>query len=302
MPKQNIFKRSLSILSQTAGGWVRDNAMRLSASLSLYTILSLAPLLVITFKLVGLLLRNKDYAQEQISRQLVSLMGPQAADAIRPILESGSKPGHGVLAATISSGVLVFSATGVFAELQNAMNIIWQVQPKPNQGIMGFIRNRLLSVGMVFGIAFLLLVSMFVSTVLATMTQEIAPNTKGLAFLIDITVSFGVVSVLFAAIFKFLPDVKVPWRHVWLGAVITAALFTVGKYGLTLYFKFASPTSAFGASGSLVAVLLWVYYSSFILFFGAEFTKVWAVRHDHRISPADHARKIKANNAGDNKR
>jgi membrane protein len=290
-----------SLLSSTAGNWVRDNAMRLSASLSLYTILSLAPLMVITFKVVGLVVRSKDYAQQQITQQLTNLMGPQVADAIRPIIESG-KNGRGVLAATISTGVLVFSATGVFAELQNAMNTIWGVKPKPNQGISGFIRNRLLSVGMVFGIAFLLLVSMFVSTVLASMTSGIAGDTKALAFVVDIIVSFGVVTVLFAAILKFLPDVKVPWKHVWLGAVITAALFTVGKYGLTLYFKFASPTSAFGASGSLVAVLLWVYYSSFILFFGAEFTKVWSIRHEHRIAPADHAEKITPDNWAERKR
>lgn len=290
--KAGGLKQLLPVLSKTANDWMQDNAMRLSASLALYSILSLAPLLVITFKVVGLVLRNKDYARQQMIGQLSNLMGSQAAQGIRPIIESGAKAGHGGVAAIISTAVLIFSATGVFGELQDAMNTIWGVKPKPNQGIWGFVRHRLLSVGMVFAIAFLLLVSMFVSTALAAVTQYVAGQTKGFAFLADIIVSIGVEAVLFAAMFKFLPDVKIRWRHVWLGGVITAVLFTLGKYGLTLYFKLASPTSAFGAAGSLVAVLLWVYYSSFILFFGAEFTKVWAVRHENRVKPTPNAVKV----------
>jgi hypothetical protein len=172
------------------------------------------------------------------------------------------------------------------------MNTIWGVKPKPNQGIWGYLRNRLLSVAMVLGTAFLLLVSMFVSTVMAAMTQFLAGDTKWLAFTLDLLLSFAVATVLFAAIFKFLPDVKIAWRQVWLGAVLTAGLFIVGKYGLTLYFKYATPTSAFGAAGSLVAVLLWIYYSSFILFFGAEFTKVWSLHHGNRQVPEEHAVKV----------
>jgi len=285
-------KRLLRVLSETAADWMQDNAMRLSAALSLYTILSLAPLLVITLKVIALVLRNKDYAREQMTQQVSSLMGPQTADAIRPMIEGGAKGGHGALAAVVSTAVLIFSATGVFAELQDAMNTIWGVKPKPNQGIWGFVRHRLLSVGMVFGIAFLLLVSMFVSTALAAIARYIAGNGKWLAFVADVIVSFGVVTLLFAAIFKFLPDVMIRWRHVWLGAAITALLFTLGKYTLTLYFKFASPTSAFGAAGSLGAVLLWVYSSSFILCFGAEFTKVWALHRERRIRPAQNAVKV----------
>jgi membrane protein len=270
---------------------MKDNAMRLSAALSLYTMLSLAPLLVITLKVIGMVWRGKDTARELISRQMTDLMGPQAADAIKPMLENSGHQGHGVLAATISIAVLFFSAAGVFGELQDDMNLIWGVEAKPNQGIWGFVHHRLLSIAMVLGIAFLLLVSMFVSTILAATAKYMAGDSKLLLFMLDVVVSFGVVTMLFAAIFKFLPDAKVPWRYVWLGAVMTALLFTAGKYGLTVYFKFAAPTSAFGAAGSLAAVMLWIYYSSFILFFGAEFTKVWALRHGHGIEPSAHAEK-----------
>ncbi len=279
-------------LKETASQWMDDNAMRLSAALSLYTILSLAPLLVITIKVIGILWRNSDSARATLMKQLTSLMGSDAAKAVQPMLDSGGKHGSGYLASIISFAVLVFSATGVFVELQDSMNTIWGVKPKPNQGIWGFVRNRLLSVGMVFGIAFLLLVSMFVSTVLGAIAKDVSGDTKWLAFILDIVVSFGVITLLFAAIFKFLPDARVEWKHVWIGALLTAALFTGGKYGLALYFKYGTPTSAFGAAGSLAAVLLWVYYSSFILFFGAEFTKVWALAHGHAIIPDDHAVKV----------
>jgi membrane protein len=280
------------IVKETASDWSQDNAMRLSAALSLYTILSLAPLLVITIKIVGLVMQNKDSAREHLMSQLTNLMGGQAAEAVKPMLDSGAH-GSGILATVISTAVLMFSATGVFIELQDSMNTIWGVKPKPNQGIWGFIRNRLLSLGMVFGIGFLLLVSMFVSTMLTTLAQSIVGNHKWLVFIVDIAVSFGAVAVLFGAIFKFLPDVKLQWKNVWVGALFTAGMFTIGKYALALYFKYATPTSAFGAAGSLAAVLLWVYYSSFILFFGAEFTKVWTKRRNsQQIVPEPEAVKI----------
>ena len=281
------------VLQATAVGWVQDKAMRLSAALALYTILSLAPLLVITIKLVGVVLRNKDYARIQITDQITDLMGTQIAQAVQPMIENGGSHGGGVLATVVSTLVLVFSATGVFVELQDSMNTIWGVKPRPNQGVRDFIRNRLLSLAMVFGTGFLLLVSMCVSTVIDRVAVYVAGDSKWVALVLDPVISFGVVSVLFAAIFKFLPDVVLTWKHVWMGAAITAGLFTVGKYGLALYFRFATPTSAFGAAGSLAAVMIWVYYSSFILFFGAEFTKVWSLRRlGERVTVQDNAVKI----------
>lgn len=273
----------LSLFQKTGQNWIADNAMRLSAALSLYTILSLAPLLVITFKLVVMIWHGQDVARQQIMRQMSQLMGSQAADAIKPMLDSTGKSGQGHIATVVSTLVLIFSATGVFVELQDSMNTIWGVRPAPNRGVYAFVRNRLLSLGMVFGIAFLLLVSMFLSAVLTTFATWLLPNAGGILIGVDLIVSFIVVWALFAAIFKFLPDVQLGWRHVAVGALATAILFTVGKYALAIYFKKAAPTSAFGAAGSLAAVLLWVYYSAFILFFGAEFTKVWTLAHDQRI-------------------
>ena len=210
------------------------------------------------------------------------------------MIATGGKQGSGLVATIVSTAVLLFSATGVFVELQDSMNTIWGVKPKPNQGVLDFFRNRLLSLGMVFGTGFLLLVSMCVSTVIDRIAGFIAGNAPWVALVLDPVVSMCVVSVLFAGIFKFLPDVRLAWKHVGVGAALTAALFTIGKYGLALYFRFASPTSAFGAAGSLAAVMIWVYYSSFILFFGAEFTKVWSVRHlGERVVPEDNAVKVK---------
>lgn len=287
--------RFLPLLKETASDWMEDNAMRLSAALALYTILSLAPLLVISAKVMGMILHNKASAQKQIQAQLTSLMGNMGTDAgnlINAMLRKGGESGHGLWAAIFSFAVLAFSATGVFVELQDSMNTIWGVKPKPNQGVWGFVRHRLLSLAMVFGIGFLLLVSMFISAILTTMARYIVGNAGWVAHALDIVVSLGVITLLFAAIFKFLPDVKLEWRHVWLGAVLTAVLFTVGKYLLAVYFAKAAPASAFGALGAPVAILLWIYYSAFILFFGAEFTKVWTLHHDKRVVPEEHAVKV----------
>lgn len=283
----------LGILKETATDWLEDKAMRLSAALALYTMLSLAPLLVITLKLVAFFVSDRNYARNQITDQVTDLLGWRVAEAIQPMIDNGGKAANGLTGTILSTALLLFAATGVFAELQDSMNTIWGVKPRPNRGIWDFIRTRLLSLAMVFGTGFLLLVSMFITSTMDTLTTRVAGDAKWLGVSLDIAISFGVVSVLFAGIFKFLPDVKLSSKNVWLGAAITAGLFTAGKYALALYFKLASPTSVFGAAGSLAAVLLWVYYSSFILFFGAEFTKVWSVhRLRDRIVPEEHAVKV----------
>lgn len=288
------FVRSfVPLVKATAAGWMRDNAMRLSAALALYTILSLAPLVVITAKIIGAVMSDRAYARAQVTAQIAALTGQQVAKAVQPMLEAGSKAGGGVLAAVLSTGVLLFSATGVFVELQDSMNTIWGVKPKPNQGIKDFVRTRLLSLAMVFGTGFLLLMSMALTTTMIRLAAFVAGDTAQLALVLDPVVSLLVVTVLFAGIFRFLPDVRLAWKHVWVGAGLTAAMFTVGKYALAMYFSYADPTSAFGAAGSLAAVMLWVYYSAFILFFGAEFTKVWSVRHLHApVVPQENAVKV----------
>lgn len=274
----------LPLLKEAASGWMRDNAMRLSAAVSFYSILSLAPLLVIALKMVGLVWKHQGPAGVQITRQMTSLMGSQAAEALETMIASGGRQGHGVLATVLSSAILLFSATGVFIELQDAMNTIWGVTPRPGRRIHDFVRNRLLTLAIVFGIGLLLLLSTLFSTMLTAAATYVAGDKSRLALVMDAIVSFGVVMILFGAVYKLLPDVKLAWRNVWLGAVATAVGFTAGKYALVVYFKYAAPVSTFGAAGSLAAVLLWVYYSSFIFFFGAELTKVWALHHTDRGS------------------
>lgn len=276
------------LLAETASNWMADNAMRLSAALSLYTLLSLAPLLVISLKVVSVVAGQRQ-AIEAIDEQLQSLMGPDAAGAAKTMIENGGKHGNGLVASVISTILLIISATGVFVELQDSMNTIWGVKPRPHQGLRNFVRNRLLSIGMVFGIGFLLLVSMIISTAIAGLARYIPGEVRQLTVVTDIVVSFFVVYVLFAGMLKVLPDVRLSWRNVSLAALLTAVLFTLGKYGLTLYFKFGTPISAFGAAGSLVAVLLWVYYSAFILFFGAEFAKVCSIRREGPVVPEPNA-------------
>jgi membrane protein len=293
-PKQSFdWKNLWPLLKETFADWSKDNAMRLSAALALYAVLSLAPLLVISIKIMSIVL-NKNAASTQVQGQMVSLIGPAGADAIKEMIQNSAQKGSGVIATTISTILLLFAAAGVFGELQDSMNTIWQVKARENQGVWGWIRNRFLSMAMVFGIAFLLLVSMFISTLLTTVAGSIAGKGSWIGAIVDIVVSLVALTALFAAIFKFLPDAKIDWKDVWLGALLTSALFTVGKYGLSLYFKFGTPQSAFGAAGSFAAVLLWVYYSSWILFFGAEFTQVYTKRHGRWIEPSKNAKAVNA--------
>jgi len=278
-------------LKRAAVEWINDNVMSLSAALAFYTFLSLAPLLIIVLKVLSVVFRD-DTARQKLEEAISDQIGPSAQTVITSILKSGSTPGDGMIATTVGIVILLFGASGVFAELQQSMDTIWGVKAKPGQGIWGFIRTRLLSFGMVLGIAFLLLVSLFVSTALTAIAQQLAGHIRVVSFLGDVIVSLAVVTVLFAMIFKFLPDVRIGWRDVWLGALFTAVLFSVGKWGLTAYLRFGSTTSAYGTAGSLAAILIWVYYSSFILFYGAEFTKVYALDHGRPIIPSHNAQRI----------
>jgi membrane protein len=280
------------MLKQTAADWAEDKAMKLSAALALYAILSLAPLLVVSIKILSMIFGQKA-AAGQVQRQMNMLVGHAGSQAVQEMIANAAKPGAGVVATLISLAIVLFSASGVFGELQDSLNIIWEVKPKPHQGVWATVKSRLLSIGMVFTIAFLLLISLFISTLLTTLTGSLLPSASAaIAIAIDILVSIVVVSALMAMIFRILPDVKVAWRDVLVGALLTGILFKLGQYGLGLYFKFGSSTSAYGAAGSFVAVLLWVYYSAWILFFGAEFTQVWSKSHGRWPEPSDNAVKV----------
>ena len=285
---------------ETGSDFVADDAMTLAASLAFYTALSFAPLLVLMLTVVTLFLGEA--TQQKLVDEVKNLMGPQAGASVEQIVNpekvAGEKGGGGAaeqakekqkhlasVAGIIGLVTLIFSASGVFAQLQAAMNRIWDVEPKPGGAVMSWLRSRGLSIGMVFAILFLLLVSLVVSSVLAGMFKDGGTLWKILNFIISLGVFVG----LFALIFKFLPDVKIPWTDVWIGAAATAILFGVGKSLIGLYLGTAGVGSSYGAAGSLIVLLVWVYYSSIILFLGAEMTQVYAKWNGSKIVPGPHA-------------
>ncbi|MEO6435341.1 MAG: YihY/virulence factor BrkB family protein [Tepidisphaeraceae bacterium] len=261
--------------------WSQDKASRLAAALAYYTAISLAPLLVLSVTLLKFL--DLD-GKAVVEAQMATLMGQTGRDAAAMMIDA-AKQQSGVWATVISFVILVFGASGVFAELQDSLNTIWEVQPDPKAGWWDTIKTRFLSMAMVFGVAFLLLVSLIFSTVLSAVATRIAGDGVVVGLLVDVLLSLSVYSVVFALVFQYLPDVKLRFRDVWIGALGTAALFTFGKYGLTWYLTKGSTASAYGAAGSLAALLIWVYYSAQILFFGAEFTRVYAKKYGSHIEP-----------------
>jgi membrane protein len=276
------------ILRQTVAAWSTDGCMKMAAALACYAVLSLAPLLVILFKIVTFFLR-RDQSEKLITQQSQTLLGSAGNESLIQTILDSSRESSGIVATVISLTILIFGASGVFGELQDSMNRIWHVKLKPHGGIAAWVRRRFISMGMVLGVGFLLLVSFFVSTILTSLSTATLGDTRGVGIAVDILVSLIIITLLMAMIFKFLPDARVRWRDVWLGAFVTAALFLIGKWGLTLYFTFGAPTSAYGIFGSVLAVVIWVYYAAQILFFGAEFTRVQAQARGERPEPKDHA-------------
>lgn len=288
------FRAFWQLLKDAGTAWVDDRAQRMGAALAFYTVLAVSPLFVIVFFIVNLWL-SATSAREQIFGQISDLLGPQGAQALENFLVNPHVHAQGAVASAIAIGTLLVTATGLFIELQDDLNLIWGVQARPGQGMRGFIKNRLLSFAMLIGTGFLLLVSLIVSAALAALNKYFSGLISGWGVfwqVINVLVSLGVITLLFAMIYKLLPDVKISWREVWLGALTTAVLFTVGKSLLGMYLGKSSVASTYGAAGSAVIILLWVYYSAQILFFGAELTEVFACRFGQRFEPADHAQWI----------
>jgi membrane protein len=271
--------------------WWQDNCLRLAASLAYYTALSLAPLVLLIIGVVGLVLDRQQVAQ-QLTMQLEGLMGPAGRDLITSILATTSPQG-GAVATVIGLITLFIGATAVFGELQATMNLIWEVQPAPTSGlwagIWAWLRERIFSLALVFALAFLLLVSLVISAALASAAALFqGPEQALLSRVLELAVSLLVLTFVFALFFKYVPDAEISWRDVWLGGLLTAVLFTLGKTAIGVYLGRASVGSAYGAAGSMVVLLVWVYYSALILFFGAEFTQAWATRHGD-VTPQPHA-------------
>lgn len=280
-----------SLVSATFNDWVDDKAPRLAAALSYYTLFSLAPILIIAIAIAGLVF-GQEAARGQIVGQIQSLVGVDGGKAIEAMLQSASQPTTGKLATIIGFVTLLIGATGAFVELQDAMNTIWEVRPKPGRGIKGMLFDRLFSFGVLLGVGFLLLVSLVISAALSAFTallNRVTPASSFVAHGLNLVLSFGITTLLFALIFKILPDVRLRFRDVWLGAAVTAGLFTIGKFVIGLYIGRGAVASAYGAAGSLVALLVWIYYSTLILFLGAEFTQIYAEWNGRVIEPLAHA-------------
>src|SRR5918912_96427 len=271
--------------------WWQDNCLRLAASLAYYTALSLAPLILLIVGVVALVLDRQQVAQ-QLTAQLEGLRGPAGRELITSILTTTSPQG-GTLATIIGLVTLCIGATAVFGELQATMNLIWEVQPAPTSGvwagIWAWLRERIFSLAIVFALAFLLLVSLVISAALAGAAALFqGPEQAVLSRVLEIAVSLLVLTFVFALLYKYVPDAEIGWRDVWLGGLITAVLFTLGKTAIGVYLGRASVGSAYDAAGSMVVLLVWVYYSGLIMFFGAEFTHAWATRQGG-VTPQPHA-------------
>jgi membrane protein len=278
----------LGLLKEAFKEWNEDNAPRLGAALSYYTVFSIAPLLLISIAVAGVVFGH-DAAQGGIVAQIRQLIGPSAAESVQAMIENARQPGQGVLATVFGAVTLLFGAGGAFNELRAALDIIWEIPPRKGGGLKALLRERLAAFAMVLVVGFLLLVSLVLSAVLSALeVKGTFPGSVVVLQVLNNGVSLAVITVLFALIFKYLPDAHPPvgWKDIWIGAFITAVLFTLGKFAIGLYLGRSSVASAYGAAGSLVLLLIWVYYSAQILFYGAELTQVYARRHGSRLGLA----------------
>ena len=293
--KVPFFKNTFDLLKDTFAAFSEDNAMKMSAALAYYTIFSLAPLLLIIIWLTGFFF-GEQAIKGQVFGELNEFIGEEAAMLIQEFIRGVSLAGKSGLAILIGVGTLIAGATKVFIEIQDSINAIWGVRAKPKKGWLKLIVDRVLSFSVIIGLGFLLIVSLFINLIidaLSTTLVEYFPDTTVFFIsLINGSISFIIIAVLFAVIFKFLPDAEIKWAYVRSGAIFTTALFILGKYLIGLYMQYTAPASAYGAAGSMVIILLWIYYTSAILFFGAEFTQVYAQRHDGEIRPSKYAVKV----------
>jgi membrane protein len=269
--------------------WSDDKAPKLGAALSFYTIFSLAPLLIIIISVAGLLF-GEEAARGEIVQQIEGLIGREGAEIVQTALKNTSNSESGIIAILVSLFTSIVGSTIVFVELQDSLDLIWKVKPKPGRNLIkGLVRDRLMSFAIVVGAGFLLLVSLIISAAISSLNNFISENLIIIPIwvleLINIIISFGIVYILFAMIYKILPDVHNGWSDVWIGALITSLLFVLGKYLIGIYIGTSTLSSTYGAAGSLVVLLLWVYYSAQIIFLGAEFTAVYAERYGSGIIP-----------------
>jgi membrane protein len=290
-PHRSMLQQAWKLLKSTVNDFIEDDCLSMSGALAFYTMFSLPPILIIVTMLVGIFVGSQT-AQTQLEQQVTQLVGPGAAQQVHDMVRSQPPPGSAVVPAIIGLIALFFGATGVVVQLQTSLNKIWEVMPDPNQGgVKNFLMKRVLSVAMILGIAFLLLVSLVISTAMTALSGYLASLLPSMMSRLLLLAANGVISLLvitglFAAMFKILPDAQTRWRDVWSGALVTAILFSIGRSLIGLYLGNTNVASAYGAASSLAVILIWVYYSSVIVFLGAEFTQVWAQSSGRPIEPS----------------
>lgn len=293
--------RVVTIFKNTGSEWVDDKAPTLGAAIAYYTVFSLAPLILLLVSVLALFIhsdndKNGGVVKAKIREQVTQFAGSSAGDVVDQILDSTAKQKKsGIIGTVVAVVVALFGASGVFGQLQESLNTIWGVKAKPGQGIGGYLKARFVSFAMVGGVCFMLLVSLSVSTMIKTFSDKLnhlLPGGTTVTVIISLLLNLIIITMLFAMIFKYLPDAKIAWSDVWIGAGLTTVLFIAGKWALALYLGKGSAGSAYGVAGSLITTLVWVYYSAQIMLFGAEFTQVYANEFGSHIEPEEHAVRV----------
>lgn len=294
---KNIFSKTslnntFKLLKDTFNGFMGDKGLKLSASLSYYTIFSLAPLLLLVISLAGVIY-GQEASEGRIFEEINGLIGNEAASQVQQIIRNLQLSGKSTLSAVIGAITLIIGATTVFGEIQDSINMIWRVKAKPKKGWLKLIKDRLLSGSIIIGLSFLLIVSLIINGALMALNDILKAYFPDLTIILlngaNVVISFTVITVLFGVIFKVLPDAKIAWKDVRAGAFFTALLFMLGRYLISLYIETTAAGSPYGAAGSIIVILLWVYYTAAILYFGAEFTREYACYKGTKIEPADYA-------------
>jgi len=290
--KKFSFKGVWSIIKNSFSGFSNDNVTKLSASLAYYTMFSMGPLLVMIIALCGVFF-GRDAIEGKIYVQLQQFLGPDTALQLQQIIKNAFISGKGTVAIIIGSVSLLVGATSVFAEMQDSINRIWGLKPKPKRGWVKMLQNRFLSFSVIISLGFLLLVSLAIASLVEALSNRLKTAYPGITvvvfYTINLVITMGITSLIFAVIFKVLPDAKIRWRDVVAGSITTAILFMLGKFGISFYIGKSNVGTTYGAAGSLVVLLLWIYYSSIILYLGAEFTKAYAVEYGSPIMPSAYA-------------
>lgn len=292
MAEKITFKGAWEVFKNAFKGFDEDKVTKLSGSLAYYTVFSMAPLLIIIISLCGLFL-GKEAIEGKVFAQLAGFVGPESAAQMQEIIKNASLAGKSKVAAIIGGVTLLIGATTVFAEIQDSINGIWGLKPKPKKGWVKMLQNRFLSFSVIVSLGFLLLVSLGITTLIDGFSESLRnrfPDVTVVVFyIINLVITLLVTTLIFGVIFKVLPDATIKWKDVIAGAIVTALLFMLGKLGISFYISKSDVGSTYGTAGSLVVLLLWVYYSSIILYFGAEFTKAYAVKYGSNIFPNHYA-------------